>query len=224
MESFAIFWLVSTVWSFSADLINKLKIYKDLADNGYQIDNDKLAESNIRLSLTENPIITFIPIINIMNVMKNSIDYAKNKENILDYLDSLGLIKEMDPHEKEEYDQKRSLFNAFILPIKWENRLDYAIKDSYDNEGTIYFELKGHKIIILKATGTLSRLSDSDLIDKMESSNNKDLGLLVSISQKINNLESMSEEELEELLKGRNNSEEKNQPYVLKKTYQNKKK
>lgn len=165
---FLLFCLGTSVTSFCMEMANELRMFKDVADAGYKIDLRRMSELQKQL-LPDAAKITFlsmlIPIFNIMQVFKNTIQYNNIRPMILDQLSAMDVLEEMSEIEKQEYLKKPSSLNALIVPLKTEIRLAKAssikIEDG-DVTGEIYFEWHNRKslsdITILKSTGDISKL------------------------------------------------------------------
>jgi len=166
---FLLFWLGTSVTSFCMEMANELRMFKDVADAGYKIDLKRMSELQKQLVPNASKI-TFlsmlIPIFNIMQVFKNTIQYNNIRPMILDQLCAINVLEEMSEIEKQEYLKKPTALNALIVPLKIEVRLAKASSINFkedDVTGEIYFEWNNRKslsdITILKSTGDISKLS-----------------------------------------------------------------
>lgn len=159
-------WITTTVTSYVLDLGLGIKLFKDLADQGYKIDLERYKELKEELNLgNRSVIIKFIPFLNILNEMKKSFDYNQQRNMIFNSMDVLDLLEEMTDLEKEEYQKKPTGWNAILLPIKVERRLSKAERIICNMEGSeyeVYYETDPNtgNTTILKKTGILANVSD----------------------------------------------------------------
>ena len=120
---FFVYWLVSIFFSFAVDLSVMFRMYKDAADAGYKVDNDKLSELSKEMDPNESKIgllILFTPFINVAHSFKGIIDYNESRYFVVDLLRMFGVLERMSNTEIEEYQKKTTGFHAFITPIKCE--------------------------------------------------------------------------------------------------------
>lgn len=171
---FAFFCIGTIVLSFGMDFSNGLRMYKDVADEGYKIDTKRLSEIQKELypdAAKMNIIKLLIPIFNIMHVFQKTAAYNEARNSILDQLNVMGALEEMNDLEKEEYAKKPTGFNALIVPLKIEIR-ELNGKQKNINTKTIKLdegEITGEvtyvlgrsftDIKIIKSTGEISKLS-----------------------------------------------------------------
>lgn len=160
-------WITTVIASFGMDFANGLRMFKDVADAGYKIDTKRLNE----LSKQLNPnapnttlLSLLVPIVNIWQVFKKTIQYNEVRPMVLDQLNIMDCIEEMSELEKEEYEKKPTGLNAFLIPLKTEIRLSKAqsikIKNGNDTNEIIYEMGKTiDDIVILKVNGPAARLS-----------------------------------------------------------------
>ena len=164
-----LFWLGTSITSYFMELTNELRMFKDVADAGYKIDLKKMSELQKQLNPDASKI-TFlsmlIPIFNIMQVLKNTIQYNNIRPMILDSLNAIDVLEEMTEFEKQEYSKKPTLLNAIIVPLKTEIKLNNASLmkiTTGDVSGEIFYEWKSlDDITILKSTGKISKLSEEE--------------------------------------------------------------
>ncbi len=163
-----IMWLGSVVASFFMEIGNELRMYKDAADAGYKVNNSKLLERlgkgrESKPSLSTLFLLT--PVINIMFVMKNTLDYNDRRDDLLTQLHVMGALDEMSDYEKSEYAKRPTGLNALLIPFKTMIKLRNAnfieIKDENDISSKIFFEFdkKSGDINVLEVSGPASRLS-----------------------------------------------------------------
>lgn len=163
-----IMWLGSVVASFFMEIGNELRMYKDAADAGYKVNNSKLLEMlgkgrESKPSLSTLFLLT--PVINIMFVMKNTLDYNDRRDDLLTQLHVMGALDEMSDYEKSEYAKRPTGLNALLVPFKTTMKLRNAnfieIKNENDISSKIFFELdkKSGDINVLEVSGPASKLS-----------------------------------------------------------------
>ena len=111
-------WLGTSVASFGLEIANELRVFKDAADAGYKIDINKLADlKNFKTSKIMF-LSLLIPIVNIMQVVQNTIKYNAARETILDQLSLVDALEEMSDVEKQEYLKKPTGLNAILILLK----------------------------------------------------------------------------------------------------------
>ena len=168
-------WLSTSAASIFMEFTNEGRMFKDAADNGYLIDLNKFSKLNKELlgskSSKTRLLELFIPIFNILGVLKRTFDYNQIRPLVLDALSSLDVLKEMTPSQKEKYEKKPSIFNAiksnFVVSInelvekKEEDKKyrDYLIKD--DENGETKVEINKYDYSF-KITGYAEKLSDEE--------------------------------------------------------------
>lgn len=163
-----VMWLGTVVASFFMEIGNELRMYKDVADAGYKINNSKLLEMlgkgrESKPSLSTLFLLT--PVINIMFVMKNTLDYNDRRDDLLTQLHVIGALDEMSDYEKSEYAKRPTGLNALLVPFKTMIKLRNAnfieIKDENDISSKIFFEFdkKSGDINVLEVSGPASKLS-----------------------------------------------------------------
>lgn len=84
---FLVVWLTTVVASHSLDLVNGLRMYKDVADNGYKIDNKRFSELSKQLYPNASKVrslLMLIPIVNLMQVFKRAAQYNNIRPMVLD--------------------------------------------------------------------------------------------------------------------------------------------
>lgn len=156
-----IIWIGTIITSFCMEISNSMRLYKDMADLGYKINNEKLREVNSQT----NPAIRqqsffslLIPIYNIFCVFERAIKYNNLKNMVFDQLNILGILEEMNEQEILEYSKKKTGFNAIMVAVKNEINLknSYSLKE---DESEIRYQFNDNKIVILKVSGPASKLS-----------------------------------------------------------------
>lgn len=158
---------ITIVASFCLEFSNGLRMFKDVADEGYKIDTKRFSELGRQLNPNGSKI-TFlsmlIPIFNIMMVFQKAIQYNNIRPMVLDQLRVMDSLEEMSEIEKAEYQKNPTGLNALIVPLKSEIKLSNAasIKINDGNEhSVIYYEMGKtlEDITILKVSGSASRLT-----------------------------------------------------------------
>mgnify|MGYP005768451763 FL=1 len=146
-----------------------LKLLKNFADEGYKINFDKHNEiyhtSDIKKKVLSN---FFIPIWNLIYAFKTVENYQFSSQRLSDTLSLIDALEEMNAFEKMEYMKNPTVLNALLVPIKFEQRVNNAIKITIeDQNGTsdIYYDITPgtEKINILKVTGPLKDYSEEEL-------------------------------------------------------------
>lgn len=164
---FLVFWVGTSVASFCLEVANELRMFKDVADNGYKIDTKRLSELGEQLNPNGSKIhflSMLIPIYNMMLVLQRALQYNNCRGLVLDQLRVMDTLEEMSEIEKEEYAKKPTGLNALLVPFKLEIRLANAehITINENNENSeIFFEIGEslNDITILKVNGDASSLT-----------------------------------------------------------------
>ena len=164
---FLVIWLTTVVASYSLDLANGLRMYKDVADNGYKINNKRLSKLGKQLNPNASKVTSLtrlIPMLNLIQVFQNVVQYNNIRPMVLDQLRVTDSLEEMSEIEKEEYSKNPTGLNAVIIPFKSEIRLANAehITIQVENENSEIFYEVGDSlkdITILKVIGDASRLT-----------------------------------------------------------------
>lgn len=164
---FLVFWVMTTAASFVMEIMNELRMFKDVADNQYKVDIKKFSELGNQLNPNATKVTLlsmFIPLVNLLQVLKRTKEYNDARPMILDQLNVMGVLDEMSEIEKMEYLKNPTGLNALIVPLKSEIRLSKAITikfRDYDEESEIYYEMGESldDITILKVSGPVSKLS-----------------------------------------------------------------
>jgi len=230
-------WLSSTIISYGINIINKLKMFKDIADDGYKINMEKYR--NIPFENKNNVfkrIIFLIPIINILSSMKDSFEYLNYKEATIFKLKLYGALDDMSLDEKNKYQKKPFGIYAYYMSIKMAKKLKNAHKITIPNtngrDNIIYFNFdKKLNIDIIKAEGNISYKSKNEQIkminDYMKESVDDILNKLMekeekqeisSQQKKINELTDLKNKLIEvNKNKDNGNNSEKEKTYIKKK-------
>lgn len=169
--NFIIFWLGTSIASFCAEIVNELRLYKDLADAGYKVDFKKMSGLQKRIN-PDAAKITFlsmlIPIWNIYLVSKNIISYNNNKSTILNQLNVMDCLKKMLDFEKQEYLKNPTGLNAYMISLKTEIILAKAMSieitiEGKKNEIVFIIDKLTKEITILNVKGEATKLPFSKI-------------------------------------------------------------
>ena len=159
-------WIGTIIGSFGSELVNELRMFKDIADVGYKVDLQKMADFQKKLMPDANKVnllSMLIPVYNIMKVCQNIINYNNVRLMLLDQLNAMGVLEEMSVYEKEVYSKKPTALNALIIPLKTEIKLANALKlTTTDDNGTSIYYIDYNKkkgFTLLKVDGPDSMLS-----------------------------------------------------------------
>ena len=164
--NFLIFWLGTSALSFCMEFVQELRMYKDIADHGYKIDNKRLSEFSNQLNpnSTKNTMFSMlIPLVNMMLVIQRTMEYNNNRAYIMDQIRAMDALEEMSEYEKKEYAKKPTGLNAFLVPLKLQLKMaksNISIKINGENgDSKIFFEIgkESSDITILKVMGEASK-------------------------------------------------------------------
>lgn len=147
-----------------------MQMFKDIADIGYKINIDKIKDIGNQLEINtnnQNKINLFIPIYNLVSLLEEYEAYYKNRNEMFNTLNIMGLLEEMTEEEIEEYNKKRTGFHAISMEAKKYMRLQEAITITFNDGSKIWFEYdkrEGGNFIdelkILKSEGRISFKSE----------------------------------------------------------------
>ena len=174
MQNYYIAWGVSIILTYLMQFKFVLNVVKDLADRGYKFNLDNMANVTNKINSMNgkykvlNKIFPFIPVINILYMLKLAMDYSSNRENLINQLRILGALEIMDDLEQEEYEKKETGLNALLAPKKAEMRLNEALRmkiSQNGREGEIFYEVCDGKINVIKATGPALKFSKEEQED-----------------------------------------------------------
>lgn len=163
--------LGTTSVSFGIELMTILKIYKDLADNGYKVKFDRLKEvADVVDTKKHNRTFFsfFIPVLNIQKSLMRAWHYSNNKDLIFSKFNEKNLLEEMSDVEMREYLKHPTGLNALVVPLNFEIRLERADFVMY-NDGfsvsKIFYECGDSldDIVILKVEGNAKKLTEDEL-------------------------------------------------------------
>lgn len=170
-----ILWIGSIIVSFSMEIINELKIFKDVADQGYKIDISRINELT-KASNKENAKNTLmtllIPGVNIASVLQRTMQYNSTRWMLIDQLKVMDFVTPFTKEEQQKYNQKPTVMNAISLNVltSTEKRTSNASISYLEGKkkNTIYFKYENKKLIIVSAKGPVSKLSKEYQKKKVE--------------------------------------------------------
>ncbi len=143
-----ILYVGTCIASIVMEISNELRLFKDAGKAGYKVNLYKLSEEQKENypNLTKLKLLPlFIPILNILQVSKNVIDYNQSKPVLLDQLKIEGILEEMTEEEKEMFKRKETALNALIISTD--------IDEEEDNISTIKFDDENEKSEIMYILG-----------------------------------------------------------------------
>lgn len=175
MEGF-VFWGTTIVASVSMEIVKELKVFKYAADDGYRINLEKAKEyddNQSDIDVFKKAISHFIPVYNILNTMNEINMFNEKTPTLLNQLHVMNLLEPMSDEEKEEYNKKPSLFNAFKVNMKHEREIeksDYVNVTDRGKKETIYYKENKETgdINVLRATGNLYNYTEKEQILKVK--------------------------------------------------------
>jgi len=129
MKNFIILWIVTVLSSLGIQVMNKLRIYKDVADKGYKINAKKLSEmANQVLSVFYRISLStlIVPIFNLYSVFKKMFAYDKN--SLLNFLKTNDALEEMSQEDKKQYSSNPTGFNAYQINLGKEKTQIHTLK------------------------------------------------------------------------------------------------
>lgn len=167
---FLVLWLGTSIASFCIEVANELRMLKDVADEGYKVDSNRLSElaNQINPDMSKNVFLSMLmPFYNVAQVLQRTMKYNNARPMVLDQLRIMDALEEMSEYEKKEYQKNPTGLNAFLVPIKNKLRFEKATLIKFTNEeglSTIYydFDKSNDEIVIIKVTGPYSRLTEEE--------------------------------------------------------------
>ena len=164
-------YLITVLFSFGASTINELRMYKNFANNRYKLDSETINKSKFR---KENKIpinmslLILIPIINVLNTIKNVFYYEINQERIYNDLKKIFVTEKMTDEESKIYEEFPLGLTSRLLNVRENNRLSDCTKIKLDDNSKIYYRLDDEgQFEIEKVTGQLSNKSISEQIEAL---------------------------------------------------------
>lgn len=141
---------------------------KDIANLDYRLDLKRIRElqSKFNNNNSNNNLIlyTVCPILNIILSTQALITYFKTRNQVLETLDKLDSVYLMDEIELEEYNKKRTGFNALKTWVKTDDLKSKPIIVEDELNKISYYTLND-KIVILEASGDVANLSRDKQLD-----------------------------------------------------------
>ncbi|MDD2208561.1 MAG: hypothetical protein PHU45_04340 [Bacilli bacterium] len=162
-----IIWLGSIALSIGIDFAQALKMFKDVADQGYKIDVKKLSNIANQSNPATNKmhmVGLFIPIVNIFLKTDQMLKYNQSRPFLLDQLRINDCIEPLSKEEEQDYNSNPTGLKAVLVTIMSDINKDQDIQiitftDGGEKSSISYREDKnGHRIII-KVEGPASKLS-----------------------------------------------------------------
>lgn len=141
---------------------------KDIANLGYRLDLKRIGglQSKFNNNNSNNNLIlyTVCPMLNIILSTQALITYFKTRNQVLETLDKIDAVYLMDEIELEEYNKKRTGFNALKTWIKTDDLKSNPIIVEDELNKISYYTLND-KIVILDASGDVAKLSKDKQLD-----------------------------------------------------------
>lgn len=157
--------LTSIGISYFFDLKNGLRLYKDLADLGYKVDNKRLKDITNVLNPNGGIIDNLklcTPFYNLYYVLQKVKLYNDQKGIVADQIRALGALEEMTDFEKKEYNKKPTGFRALFTPLICQSKLIGASNEVMNYDGVDckidYKYNKKGDVVIINIDGPLGRL------------------------------------------------------------------
>ncbi len=168
-----ILWMGSVLTSKVLDISLKLKFVKDIADQGYKIDLNRLkelkeqGEQEEQSNSYENKIehlSLYLPIVNILLQFKSLFEYIDARPFLIDELRVMDCIIPFTKEEEESYKLKPTWLNAVKLASKSKiaknkTSIYYGILTDDEGKNKILFKLEDGEFIIIDSKGPISKLS-----------------------------------------------------------------
>ena len=162
-----VIWLVTVIASFGMEISHELRVFKDIANAGYKYNLKRVNELSeyFNSDTLKKTLISLLVIgYNIFYVFDKANKYNNARPMLLSQLDVAGVLEEMTDEEKKEYLKEPTGFNAIKIQIKSERKLKgvQTLEIEKKNEkGKIIYKFNDtyDDVTVLKATGTLSRLT-----------------------------------------------------------------
>ena len=162
-----VIWLVTVIASFGMEISHELRVFKDIANAGYKYNLKRVNELSeyFNSDTLKKTLISLLVIgYNIFYVFDKANKYNNARPMLLSQLDVAGVLEEMTDEEKKEYLKEPTGLNAIKIQIKSERKLKgvQTLEIEKKNEkGKIIYKFNDtyDDVTVLKATGTLSRLT-----------------------------------------------------------------
>lgn len=151
--NFYVWWIVSIIGSFGMEMQNYLRLYKDIADEGYNLNTKFFSKERILQLL--------IPGLNVFKALKNAYDYNKNKFNLFYLMNSMGIVEEMSKEEKKKYEKKPSGFNALLISAEhYAVSIDITVNSDGKNMDEFINKILDGDFKINNIEGSMSNLTE----------------------------------------------------------------
>lgn len=161
-------YLLTIVLSVYNNLSLVSNIVKDIANLDYRLDLKRIGElqSKFNNNNSNNNLIlyTVCPILNIILSTQALITYFKTRNQVLETLDKLDVVYLMDEIELEEYNKKRTGFNALKTWVKTDDLKSNPVIVEDELNKILYYILND-KIVILDVSGDVAKLSKDKQLD-----------------------------------------------------------
>ena len=165
-----VIWLGTVIASFGMEISHTLRIFKDIADAGYKCDLKRVNELSEHFSpdSSKKTLISLLVIgYNIFYVFDEVNKYNNARPMFLSQLDVAGVLEEMTDEEKKEYLKEPTGLNAIKIQIKSESKkkdVHTLVIKKKNEKGNIFYKFNDtyDDVTVLKATGTLSRLTEEE--------------------------------------------------------------
>lgn len=163
-----LFYLLTIVLSVYNNLSLVNNTIKDIANLGYRLDLKRIRElqSKFNNNNSNNNLIlyTVCPMLNIILSTQALITYFKTRNQVLEKLDKLDAVYLMDEIELEEYNKKRTGFNALKTWVKTDKLKSNPVIVE-DKLNKISYYTLNDKIVILDASGDVAKLSKDEQLN-----------------------------------------------------------
>lgn len=163
-----LFYLLTIVLSVYNNLSLVNNTIKDIANLGYRLDLKRIRElqSKFNNNNSNNNLIlyTVCPMLNIILSTQALITYFKTRNQVLETLDKIDAVYLMDEIELEEYNKKRTGFNALKSWVKTDDLKSKPIIVEDELNKISYYTLND-KIVILEASGDVAKLSKDEQLN-----------------------------------------------------------
>lgn len=155
-----ILWISSIIISIVLEIKNELRIFKDVADNGYKIDINRLDEisKQINPNATKATLYSLLlPFLNLKGVCERTIQYNNIRPFILDQLSVLDSLIPMTKEEEKKYNEKPSSINALAVSVISLINGKNIINEQKDKVNEINTEIEEsiEEIVLLEELSTL---------------------------------------------------------------------
>ena len=149
----------------------KIKIIKDIANLGYRVDLNrfdelqyKFTKENYNKDLFSRVIYTLCSIVSLASASRRLTTYYRTRKQVLKKLDKLDAVYLMDEIELEEYNKKRTGFNALKTWVKTDKLKSNPVIVE-DKLNKISYYTLNDKIVILDASGDVAKLSKDEQLN-----------------------------------------------------------